>query len=165
MPSSPPYRVIQWATGNIGLRALEVALAHPEIDVVGVRVFDPAKVGVDIGTLVGGDPVGVAATDDVEALFALEADCVLYMPSVFHIDELCRMLESGTNVVTTCSALFLPRRSVNAASWCAPSRSPRCRSGPGATTTVRATAPRTTSGSPACGRRATSRRGPSTAGS
>jgi hypothetical protein len=100
MPSSPPYRVIQWATGNIGLRALEVALAHPEIDVVGVRVFDPAKVGVDIGTLVGGDPVGVAATDDVEALFALEADCVLYMPSVFHIDELCRMLESGTNVVT-----------------------------------------------------------------
>jgi hypothetical protein len=57
--------------------------------------------------------VGVAATDDVEALFALEADCVLYMPSVFHIDELCRMLESGTNVVTTCSALFHPRRGLS----------------------------------------------------
>ena len=68
MPSSRQYRVIQWATGNIGLRALQAELAHPQLEVVGVRVFDPAKVGQDVGTIAGTEPVGVLATDDVDAL-------------------------------------------------------------------------------------------------
>src|SRR5262249_30971256 len=71
------YRVIQWATGTIGKRALAAALEHPELEVVGVRVYDPAKVGEDAGTLAGARPVGIAATDDVDALVALDADCVL----------------------------------------------------------------------------------------
>jgi 4-hydroxy-tetrahydrodipicolinate reductase len=108
------YRVIQWATGTIGRRALAVALRHPQLQVVGVRVFDPAKVGTDVGALVGAPPIGVAATDDVEALIALDADCVLYMPGSWSVDELCRLLASGKNVVTTCSELFHPRRSLPA---------------------------------------------------
>jgi 4-hydroxy-tetrahydrodipicolinate reductase len=112
MASSQPYRVIQWATGNIGLRALQAALAHPDLEVVGVRVFDPAKAGQDIGTLAGTAPTGVLATDDVEALLALDADCVLHMPSTSDVDEVCRMLASGKNVVTTCSDLFHPARSL-----------------------------------------------------
>jgi 4-hydroxy-tetrahydrodipicolinate reductase len=102
------YRVIQWATGNIGCRALAAALAHPDLDVVGVRVYDPAKVGRDAGSLVGAEPVGVVATDDVDALVATDADCVLHMPSAWDLDELCRLLASGKNVVTTCSELFHP---------------------------------------------------------
>ncbi len=61
------------------------------------------------------------------------------------------------------------RRSVTGrasrASWCAGRRSRRCRSASGATTTARGTGPRTTSGSPASGRTATTRRGPTTAAS
>jgi 4-hydroxy-tetrahydrodipicolinate reductase len=105
------YRVIQWATGNIGTRALTAALADPNLEVVGVRVYDPAKVGRDIGELAGLAPVGVAATDDVDALVTLDADCVLHMPSRPDVDEVCRLLESGKNVVTTCSELFHPHRS------------------------------------------------------
>jgi hypothetical protein len=106
------YRVIQWATGTIGRRSLTAALAHPDLEVVGVRVFDPEKVGLDVGTLAGVDPVGLAATDDVDALVALDADCVLHMPSRNDLDELCRLLSSGKNVVSTCSELLHPRRAL-----------------------------------------------------
>jgi len=108
------YRVIQWATGTIGRRALAAAMEHPQLEVVGVRVFDPAKVGQDAGTLAGSSAIGVAATDDVDALLALDADCVLHMPSSCDLDELHRILASGKNVVSTCSELVQPRRSLPA---------------------------------------------------
>ncbi|MFI5046778.1 MAG: dihydrodipicolinate reductase [Acidimicrobiia bacterium] len=107
-----PLRVIQWATGNIGRRSLAGALQHPDLEVVGVRVFSPAKVGVDAGTLAGLPVGGVAATDDVDALVALGADCVLHMPSSLDIDELSRLLASGANVVSTRSELVHARRAL-----------------------------------------------------
>ena len=47
------YRVAQWATGNIGLRALREVMRHPDLDLVGVLVYDAAKEGVDAGGLCG----------------------------------------------------------------------------------------------------------------
>ena len=55
-------RVVQWATGNIGTRALREVIRHPDLELAGVLVYDPAKNGVDAGTLCGEAPVGVAAT-------------------------------------------------------------------------------------------------------
>ena len=65
-PAAPgtPYRTVQWATGNIGGRALREVIRHPGLDLVGVLVYDPDKVGVDAGLLCGEKPVGVAATVD-----------------------------------------------------------------------------------------------------
>ena len=99
--SAPRYRVVQWATGNIGNRALREVIRNPALELVGVLVYDPAKEGVDAGVLCGEEPVGVAATCDRAAIGALAADCVLYMPRRFEIDEVVSLLESGTNVVTT----------------------------------------------------------------
>ena len=73
-------RVIQWATGGVGRAAIEGVLDHPDLELVGCWVHSPDKDGVDVGTLVGRDPIGVAATTDVDALLAIEADCVLYSP-------------------------------------------------------------------------------------
>jgi 4-hydroxy-tetrahydrodipicolinate reductase len=95
------YRVVQWATGNIGRRALRAVIEHPRLDLVGVWVSSADKDGVDAGELCGTDPVGVTATRDVDEIVALGADCVLYMPQGCDIDVLCRLLSSGTNVVTT----------------------------------------------------------------
>jgi 4-hydroxy-tetrahydrodipicolinate reductase len=107
------YRVIQWATGNIGRRALTASLGHPDLEVVGVRVFGADKIGVDAGELAGtGAVTGVTATDDVDALVALDADCVLHMPSRLDLDELCLLLASGKNVVSTCSELLHARRAL-----------------------------------------------------
>ena len=74
------YRVIQWATGGVGRAAIEGVLGHPELELVGCWVHSRAKDGVDVGALIGRDPIGVTATADVDALLALDADCVLYSP-------------------------------------------------------------------------------------
>ena len=96
------YRVVQWATGNIGTRSLREIIGHPDLDLVGLWVSSPAKVGRDAGDLSGLDVVtDVVATDDIEAVLALDADCVMYMPQGLDLDALCRILESGANVVTT----------------------------------------------------------------
>ncbi len=108
-------RVVQWATGNIGTRALREVIRDPGLELVGVLVYDPAKAGVDAGTLCGESPTGVVATTDPEALLALDVDCVLYMPRLVDVDHLVRMLESGTDVVTTCVELFDGGRGLDAA--------------------------------------------------
>jgi hypothetical protein len=71
-------------------------------------VHSEEKDGVDLGALAGLPPAGVTATRDVDALLALGADCVAYMPRHTSIDEVCAFLAAGTNVVTT-AFLFYPR--------------------------------------------------------
>jgi hypothetical protein len=106
--SARSYRVVQWATGNIGQRSLRAVIEHPNLSLVGVYVHSEAKVGRDAGELCGLDPVGVKATHSVEEISALRADCVLYMPQGCDFDEVCRLLASGTNVVTTRSEFNNP---------------------------------------------------------
>ena len=55
----------------------------------------------DVGELCGIDPLGVIATDDVDALLALQPDCVVYNPMWSDTDELVRILSAGVNVVST----------------------------------------------------------------
>jgi hypothetical protein len=95
------YRVVQWATGNIGSRALRSVIEHPTLELAGVWVHAPDKAGRDAGDLCGLDATGVAATNDIEDVVALGAHCVLYMPRALDADEVCRLLASGANVVTT----------------------------------------------------------------
>jgi hypothetical protein len=94
-------RVVQWATGNIGARALRGVIEHPELTLAGVYVTSAAKVGRDAGDLCGLPATGVIATNDIAEIVALKPDCVLYMPSQTTMDEVCALLASGANVVTT----------------------------------------------------------------
>jgi 4-hydroxy-tetrahydrodipicolinate reductase len=106
--NSTPYRVVQWATGNIGLRSLRAVIEHPDLELVGLYVYSEAKDGVDAGELCGLPPVGVTATRDVDAILALRPDCVLYMGDRVDADAICRLLESGANVVSTRSEFHRP---------------------------------------------------------
>jgi hypothetical protein len=94
------YRVIQWATGGVGRAAIEGVLGHPDLELVGCWVHSAAKAGQDVGALVGRDAIGVQATDDVEAILALDADCVVYAPLMADPPTVARILRSGKNVVT-----------------------------------------------------------------
>ena len=94
------YRVIQWATGGVGQAAIQGIAAHPELELVGCWVHSEAKAGRDAGVLAGIGPLGVAATNDVDALLALDADCVVYAPLMPDEALVCRMLEAGLDVVT-----------------------------------------------------------------
>jgi hypothetical protein len=102
------YRVVQWATGTIGRRALRGIIEHPNLTLAGVYVYAQDKVGRDAGDLCGLDPTGVTATGTIDEILAVGADCVLYMPRTLDIDEVCRMLVSGVNVVTTCGQFHHP---------------------------------------------------------
>ena len=110
-----PFRVVQWATGNVGRYALRGILQHPELELAGVYVSNPEKVGRDAGELCGTDPVGVVATDDRDALLALDADCVSHMPLPSaqvgddpdrDVRDVCELLASGKNVVTTVGYVY-----------------------------------------------------------
>jgi 2,4-diaminopentanoate dehydrogenase len=103
------YRVIQWATGAQGTEAIRAILDRADLELVGVKVYSDAKDGLDAGQLVGRAHVGVAANADIDAVLAIDADCVAYMPRNTSLDEVCRILASGKNVVTT-AFLFNPRR-------------------------------------------------------
>ncbi|MFT4047883.1 MAG: hypothetical protein QM661_14485 [Solimonas sp.] len=100
-PSDRPYRVVQWATGNVGARALRAVIEHPALALAGLYVYSDAKAGRDAGEFCDLPPVGVRATRNVDDIVALKADCVLYMPQRVDVDDLCRLLEAGSNVVTT----------------------------------------------------------------
>jgi hypothetical protein len=94
-------RVVQWATGNIGSRSLRHIIEHPGLTLAGVYVTSPDKAGRDAGELSGLPPSGVTATSDLDEILALAADCVLYMPAECDLDQVCAILASGANIVTT----------------------------------------------------------------
>jgi 2,4-diaminopentanoate dehydrogenase len=99
--------VIQFSTGNVGRPALAAILRHPDLELVGLHAASPAKLGRDAAELCGlAEPSGVVATDDVDALVALHADCVVYTSQAEArpheaLAELTAFLEAGTNVVGT----------------------------------------------------------------
>jgi hypothetical protein len=102
-------RVVVWGTGWIGSISIGVAHERPELDLVGVWVHSPEKVGRDAGTLAGIGEIGVTATGDVDALLALGPDCVIYAASGPEMDAVAvpdylRLLGAGVNVVTVTSA-------------------------------------------------------------
>ena len=104
------YRVIPWGTGTVGTEMITAIIDHQhDLRIVGARVYSGDKNGRDVGALAGRDPIGVAAGTDVEEILNLEADCVLYTPRITSVDEVCAILASGKNVVTT-AFLFHPRR-------------------------------------------------------
>jgi 4-hydroxy-tetrahydrodipicolinate reductase len=113
------YRVIQWATGNTGLRSLREIIRHPSLELVAVLVYGTAKDGIDAGQLCGEAPIGVLATTQRDVMFNVDADCCVYMPRATGrgqtraglseeelVDDVTSLLARGTNVVTTCSDLF-----------------------------------------------------------
>jgi 2,4-diaminopentanoate dehydrogenase len=95
------YRVVQWTTGNVGKSSVQAIAANPALELVGCFAWSPEKVGRDVGELCGIDPLGVAATNDIDALLALNPDCVVYNPMWLDVSELVRILSSGVNVVAT----------------------------------------------------------------
>jgi hypothetical protein len=112
---SMTIRVVQWGSGNVGRQSMAAVAVRSDMELVGLLVTNPGKVGVDIGSLAGIDPLGVVATDDVDEIVALDADVVLHMPlpSLVHGDDpdadmtnFCRLLASGKHVVTTVGYMY-----------------------------------------------------------
>jgi hypothetical protein len=87
---------------------MEGVLEHPDLELAGAWVHSPTKVGVDLGTLLGRGLLGVTATNSIDALLAIEADCVLYSPFMADPNVVIAILESGKNVVTPLGWFYPP---------------------------------------------------------
>jgi len=108
--STPPMptRVIAWAKGGVGTAVIDAIRRRPDLKLVGVWVHSPDKVGKDAGELAGGEPIGIEATNDADALIALAPDCVVYSASgperdAAAVRDYLRLLAAGINVVSTSS--------------------------------------------------------------
>jgi hypothetical protein len=119
--SQERYRVAQWATGHTGMETMREIIAHPRLDLVGLYVYSGDKAGRDAGEICGVEPIGVVASRQTEDILAASPDCVMFTPrwpipqdkdraaSVDAlVNEMCRLLESGANVVTTVGAFHHP---------------------------------------------------------
>lgn len=109
------FRVIQWGTGNTGMHSLRQIINKPGLELVGLRVYNPEKSGIDAGSICGTGPTGIRGTSNSSEIYALDADCVVYMaadPSISDarlsgshgarlLAEVCTLLASGKNVIST----------------------------------------------------------------
>lgn len=111
-------KVAVWSTGGVGSNAIRAIARRPDLELVGVWVHTPDKVGRDAGDLAGIDDLGVAASDDAEALLALRPDCVVFAASgpergAGAVDVYEQILRAGVNVVTSTSTDLVFPQSAN----------------------------------------------------
>lgn len=110
-------KVIQWATGSVGGASLRAIIEHPDLELAGVLVFDPAKAGRDAGSLCGLPDTGIIATTDTADVLSMDADCVSHSPrnTKDTTEEIASILETGKNVVSSAlvPALYPQARQVS----------------------------------------------------
>lgn len=105
-------KVVQFSTGNVGQHSLRAIIGRPDLELVGVHAASPHKVGRDAAELCGlTEPTGIAATDDIDALIALNPDCVVYTAQaetrpLEAIEQMSKFLAAGINIVAS-SMLWL----------------------------------------------------------
>lgn len=106
----PSATFVQYGLGSIGLAmaALAVERGHRPVGAVDI---DPQKVGADLGTLLGREPLGVRVTADPAEALAAGPQVVLHttqshIPQV--LDQILDGLEAGACVVSTCEEMAFP---------------------------------------------------------
>ena len=103
--TSAKRRVVHVGTGMTGSVALRAIIDDPALELIGLKVSSPTKVGTDAGALCGRPDVGIAATDDLAAVLDAKPDCVAYCATAVRredevIADIVGYLEAGINVVT-----------------------------------------------------------------
>lgn len=99
------HRVAVWSTGGIGTIAIPTILRRSDLELAGVWVHSEEKVGRDVGELVGLEPIGLEASNDVDELLSRGIDCVYYAASgperdAAAVPDYLRLLRAGVNVVS-----------------------------------------------------------------
>lgn len=98
-------KVAVWGTGNVGRPAIRAVAAHQGLELAAVIVSNPDKVGKDAGAIAGIQDLGVAATDDWQAVIKQGIDAVVYAANSDirgeeAFMEVITVLSAGINVVS-----------------------------------------------------------------
>ena len=65
-------KVVQWATGGLGVAAIRGIAEHPDLELAGCWVHSAAKAGRDAGEIAGIGKLGVTATNSIDDILALD---------------------------------------------------------------------------------------------
>jgi len=108
-------RTIQYGIGPIGASIAKLLREKQSVELVGAIDTDPAKVGRDLGEVVGAPdaPWGVQISDNAEEVLSQAADIVMHTTSsslAKVADQLIECLKAGSCVVSTCEELSYPYR-------------------------------------------------------
>ena len=108
-------RAIQYGVGPIGASIARLMREKQAIEICGAIDTDPAKVGRDLGEVVGASdaPWGVKISSDAREVLEQSADVVIHstsssLPKV--MDQLLACLEAEACIVSTCEELSYPYR-------------------------------------------------------
>jgi len=108
-------RAIQYGIGPIGASILKLMREKEAIEIIGAIDNDPAKIGKDLGEVVGAAdaPWGVKVSGDARGVLEQSADVVMHttsssLPKV--VDQLLACMDVGSCVVSTCEELSYPFR-------------------------------------------------------
>jgi hypothetical protein len=107
--------VIQYGLGPIGCAVARHVVERAGLDLTGAVDIDPAKVGQDVGRVIGlgkGEDLGIpVVTTLAEALQGAEADVVLHTTSSYlslFKPQIVEILNAGLDVVSTAEELSFP---------------------------------------------------------
>src|SRR3990172_1577198 len=108
-----PIRVIQYGLGPIGCGTARLVVEREELELVGGVDIDPAKVGEDVGEVIGlGRSLGFNTVKSLAQLLEwTEADVVLHTTSSYFDlfkGQIIEILEAGLDIVSTSEELSFP---------------------------------------------------------
>ncbi len=101
------YRVAQCYTGPVGSEIVRRLENHPRLELVGVLVHHPEKLGRDSGELVGAARNGVITTGRLDEIIALRPDAVIWSGPTYDLDVFETILRAGINLYNGIGAFFL----------------------------------------------------------
>jgi hypothetical protein len=108
-------RAIQYGVGPIGVSIARLMREKQAIEICGAIDTDPAKIGRDLGEVVGAKdaPWGVKISGDAKGVLEQAVDVVIHSTSsslAKVMDQLLACLEAESCVVSTCEELSYPYR-------------------------------------------------------
>jgi hypothetical protein len=110
---SDRIRVVQYGLGPIGSAVARHVVARPGLELVAGVDIDPAKVGKDVGEVMGlGRSLGFAVVDKLsDALAQTAADVALHTTSSYFDlfkNQVLEILDAGLDIVSTAEELSFP---------------------------------------------------------
>jgi 2,4-diaminopentanoate dehydrogenase len=105
---TPQFSVAQYGIGPIGAEITRLLLTKPWVKLVAAVDIDPAKIGKDVGEVIGlGREVGVKVTPEIQG--KPEVVCHSTGSRLRDVSgQLRQLLERGCHVVSTCEELSFP---------------------------------------------------------
>lgn len=104
-------KVIMWGLGAMGSGMANYLLEKKGFQIVGAIDKDPGKISVDVGEIVGKEPIGVKCSDNEDEVLNVPADIILIATSSFVQDVLPQVekaAKKGLNIISIAEEMAYP---------------------------------------------------------